>query len=395
MTPAARVEVMLALLLGSLCAATWAPDAGASMAHPGSISRSRLLVRGDSVRLELRCQALSVLEVLPADLDGNASLSADELAAVADRLGAYVSEHYRLTADGGGEPLQGRLLPGELVGLVLDEPLVGSPASEQWIELQLDHHAEAPISDLLVQVTLFLESNPEHRDVCELVWNDEPPRERVFTAQDGTSLARAGGSAAPARRAALEWVRLGVEHILTGWDHLAFVLALIVASATLRSLLWVVTAFTLAHSLTLALAALEVVSAPGRPVEMCIALSIGWMGATNLLARRPRSRWPEAFVFGLVHGLGFAGFLGEALSDEPRRLLPLAGFNLGVELGQLAVVAMVVAPLLLWRRVVLPGAREPAQDGRWLAPAALRRLASAVVLLAGLYWFAGRAGWIA
>jgi len=125
---------------------------------------------------------------------------------------------------------------------------------------------------------------------------------------------------------------------------------------SLRSLVGVVTAFTVAHSVTLGLAATEVLEV-GRLsgfVEAVIALSIAYVATENvLMPRQDRTRWPEAFVFGLVHGLGFAGFLGEALYGEPRRVVPLLGFNLGVEAGQLLVV---LAALGEW------SAPEPSTD---------------------------------
>jgi hypothetical protein len=122
------------------------------------------------------------------------------------------------------------------------------------------------------------------------------------------------------------------------------------------------------------------------------------VGVAALRARAPSARWPEAFVFGLEHGLGFAGFLGRALAGEERRLLPLLGFNLGVEAGQLAVVAAAVGLLLLLRTVSVQRAwrsgAQPPRHGAWLAPAAVRLPVAAAVSLAGAWWFVTRAGWI-
>jgi hydrogenase/urease accessory protein HupE len=333
----------------------------------------------------MRCQALSVLEVLPADPDGDGRINPEELGAVAEGLTGYLNEHYRLVADSGGNAPLGRRLTGELVGLALDEPGPGAPAAEQWIELTLDYRTDALINDLLLEVTVFVQHSPDHRDVCELIWNDESLPEVIFTRS--VKFRFYAPASLPVLRPWLVWVRMGVEHILSGWDHLAFVLALIVSARSLGGLLWVVTAFTLAHSITLALAALDLISVPERPVELTIAASILWLGLASLLARRNRSRWPEAFAFGLVHGLGFASFLGAALWRDPRRLLPLAGFNVGVELGQLAVVGAVVLPLWGLRRATHP-------DDDWLAPRWVRLPVSAGVALAGAWLLAERAGWL-
>jgi hypothetical protein len=185
------------------------------------------------------------------------------------------------------------------------------------------------------------------------------------------------------------FLRLGIDHILSGWDHLAFVLALLVASRRLRTLLGVVTAFTLAHSITLALAALGHVSLPSRFVELAIALSIAYVAVENCLARQARNPWIEAFAFGLLHGLGFAGFLGEALAGEPLVVAALLGFNLGVEVGQLAVVAACMLVVALVFRRWRARETEPA-----LVPRPVRVWTSAAIAACGLYWFAQRAGWV-
>jgi hydrogenase/urease accessory protein HupE len=144
------------------------------------------------------------------------------------------------------------------------------------------------------------------------------------------------------------YLRLGVEHILTGLDHLAFVLALVLLTPAWRRLWKTITAFTAAHSLTLALAATGVVRLPPLPVEATIALTIVFVAREVWLAQhgRPGSiagrAWPVAFAFGLLHGLGFAGALAEVGLPESDVPLALLSFNIGVELGQLAFVAAVL-----------------------------------------------------
>ena len=154
---------------------------------------------------------------------------------------------------------------------------------------------------------------------------------------------------APQESAGVAWtyLRLGMEHILAGVDHLLFVLALVLIVEGRRRLLVTITAFTVAHSITLAAATLGVVQVPQAPVEAAIALSIvfvaaelvhGLQGRPGLTARAP---WVVAFAFGLLHGLGFAGALAEV--GLPGRAIPLAllFFNIGVEIGQLAFVVVV------------------------------------------------------
>ena len=154
------------------------------------------------------------------------------------------------------------------------------------------------------------------------------------------------------------YTRLGIEHILTGLDHLLFVLALVIIVRGRRQLLGTITAFTIAHSITLALATLDVVRIPGPPVEATIALSIVFVaseivrlrqGREGLAARQP---WVGAFAFGLLHGLGFAGALAEI--GLPQNALPLAllFFNVGVEAGQLIFIVVVLAAAAIAGRLM-------------------------------------------
>ncbi|WP_284359928.1 HupE/UreJ family protein [Candidatus Phycosocius spiralis] len=160
---------------------------------------------------------------------------------------------------------------------------------------------------------------------------------------------------------------LGIEHIWQGIDHLLFVAGLVMLVDSRRKLLLTITAFTIAHSITLALATLGVLKVPGPPVEAIIALSIVFVaaeilhrqqGRTSLAVRKP---WLIAFSFGLLHGLGFAGALAEV--GLPQNSIPLAllFFNVGVEIGQLLFVAALLAAAALVRRVTGP------TDPRWAA----------------------------
>jgi hydrogenase/urease accessory protein HupE len=175
------------------------------------------------------------------------------------------------------------------------------------------------------------------------------------------------------------FVPAGVHHILIGPDHLLFLVGLLLLGGTLRQLCFVVSAFTVAHSVTLSLAALGILTPPARMIEPAIALSIVYVGADNLMVRggRDMRAW-IAFAFGFIHGFGFANVLAEM--DLPRRALgwTLFSFNLGVEIGQLMVVVLVASTLAALR------ARS-----EW----ASRRLAvagSVVVMAAGTFWFIQR-----
>jgi hydrogenase/urease accessory protein HupE len=176
-----------------------------------------------------------------------------------------------------------------------------------------------------------------------------------------------------------KFVQAGIQHILIGPDHILFLIGLLLLGGSVRRLLVVVTSFTLAHSITLSIAALNIFSPSSRVVEPLIALSIVYVGCDNLLIRGGRDvRAWIAFAFGLVHGFGFASVLREM--DLPTRALgwSLFSFNVGVEIGQLMVVVLVASALAALR---------------YRSEAAGRRLAfagSIVVVLAGTFWFVQR-----
>jgi len=158
---------------------------------------------------------------------------------------------------------------------------------------------------------------------------------------------------------AAAYTKLGTEHILDGVDHLLFVLALILITRGGWKLLTTVTAFTLAHSITLGLATLGFVHVPARPVEAVIALSIVFVAAEVVHGRRgvtgitERAPWIVAFVFGLLHGLGFAGALTEIGLPQGHIPEALLFFNVGVEIGQLLFIAVVLGAFALFRRLRL------------------------------------------
>jgi len=223
----------------------------------------------------------------------------------------------------------------------------------------------AGVTDVLARV--------ERRDGTSQVESLAPGR-AVFTVEPSLGLAQT----------AVTYLVLGIEHILGGVDHLLFVLALLLIVRGFKRIAITITAFTVAHSLTLAAATLGVANVPGPPVEAIIALSIvfvaaevvrGLRGQPGLTARAP---WVVAFSFGLLHGFGFAGALAEV--GLPQNAIPLAllTFNVGVEIGQLLfVTAALSAGALLARLPVRPPAW-----GKWVAPYAIGTVA--------MFWVAER-----
>lgn len=205
---------------------------------------------------------------------------------------------------------------------------------------------------------------------------------QLLSSQNDTATFAASGTPALVSHPFFDFLLLGVRHILTGYDHLLFLFGLLVVCRHVRSALLLITCFTLAHSLTLALATFGLVQLPSRFVESAIAASILFVGVENL-ARGDgplRGRWLLTFAFGLVHGLGFASVLREmgVANSGAAAVVPLVAFNSGVEAGQLSVAA-ILWPLLVYLR------RSP-RFLRFGIPAC-----SIAIALAGGYWLVQRA----
>jgi hydrogenase/urease accessory protein HupE len=151
-----------------------------------------------------------------------------------------------------------------------------------------------------------------------------------------------------------EFVLIGIKHILTGYDHLAFLLALIAIGLSVKEVLKIITAFTIAHSITLLLAAMELVTFNSRFVEIVIAVSICYVALENLLRKEVKYRWLITFGFGLIHGFGFASGLKELVAGRSDLLVSVLSFNLGVETGQMLVFLLLLPILYLLSKKVAP-----------------------------------------
>ncbi len=249
---------------------------------------------------------------------------------------------------------------------------------QQAVVLRVEAVTDSPPARLHVAGVLF-PYDPAHQTFIRLFERGAISQQAILTA--GRPSADFISGHAQGRFDVLKRFGLsGIEHIAIGPDHVLFLIGLLLTGGGVWPLVRIVTAFTVAHSLTLTLAALNVVTPPARLIEPAIALSICYVGVDNLI-RRPdspdRRAW-IALVFGLVHGFGFANVLREM--DLPGHLLgwSLFAFNLGVEIGQLAIVVVVAGMLAVVRR------RFPAA-GRWIVLGG-----SVAVIWAGFFWFVER-----
>ena len=337
------------------------PAASPAYAHIASNGFLNLKVDGGqaegAIELAIRDGELAV----GLDHDGNGKVTWGELKGSQTALQNYVLGHLRLSAEGG----QCRM---KLGSVEVNERIDGSYL---WLPLRADCGAE--FKRLSIDYKILDAEDPSHRGLLTL------------SAHGAAQTAVLGGAAGLQRfdlydpspwSAFVEYLRAGIWHIWSGIDHLLFLLSLLLPAVLLRrahrweavsmaapaffNILKVVTAFTLAHSITLSLAAFDVIRLPGRLTESVIAASIIVAALNNVFPRVTQGRWRIAFAFGLLHGFGFASVLSEMGLPKGARLVSLVAFNLGVEAGQLAVVlaVMPLAYLLrstaFYRRGVMP-----------------------------------------
>jgi hypothetical protein len=229
------------------------------------------------------------------------------------------------------------------------EVLASPPAAPSFTML-VDFACAGAMRELTVRDDVFDVLGADHHTLAKI---ESPSGVQQFAFAPDSREARfeVGGAGGDVVRSTGSFILLGVEHILTGHDHLLFLLGLLLRGGSWLSLAKIVTAFTLAHSVTLALAALDIVVLPDRLVEAVIALSIAFVAAENIFWRPVVSRrWVISFCFGLVHGFGFSSALRELGLPRHNLIAALFGFNLGVELGQGLVVAAALPLLALVRR---------------------------------------------
>ncbi len=263
---------------------------------------------------------------------------------------------------------------GEICALRATGLEIDSHTDGAYAVLHLSAHCPGAGPTVAVAYSLLFDLDPQHRGLLNFV-EDGESRSVVFSV-DRPRQVLGGNTGGPLAQFAA-YVHEGLWHIWLGFDHILFLLSLLLPAVLVRrdgkwsavndfrGAFWdvakIVTAFTLAHSITLTLAALGVVSLPSRWVESAIALSVVLAALNNVFPVVNRGRWMAAFAFGLLHGFGFAGALADLGLPAGSLALSLAGFNIGVELGQLAIVALFLPAAFAlrttwaYRRVVLAG----------------------------------------
>lgn len=329
------------LIWGLLCGNPEGPDsANPAVRHPGSISRAEIRIDGNTLEFALTPQALTFVEVPDLGLDRNHDriVSTTEWAQGWEAVNLYLQSGLRFVVD--GEEWNPRFTEYELfdaAGQIWTQPL----EDIERIRCISKFESSAPIEKVEFDFQLFFEDgNPDHRVFLNATGLSSEPLEILLGRdyrQQIYPIPQPGAFEQLTR-----YVGLGFDHVLEGYDHLAFLLALLFGISGWATLAWTVSAFTLAHSVTLALSALDVFSLPAAIVEPCISVSILFALWWHLYRGHQAAKaWQVALLFGLLHGFGFAGVLGEIGLPDGARFVALLGFNLGVEAGQLIFIVPV------------------------------------------------------
>lgn len=239
-------------------------------------------------------------------------------------------------------------------------------------------HSFGEVSGEKIKITSVLPSklSSNHIQILKLIRNDKEVSRQFLTGDDNSYLFDLENLRSPTSFG--QFLTLGIKHIAFGFDHLLFLFALLLVVSRFGEIARIVTFFTIAHSITLSLAALEVITVPSFIVEPIIAISIIYVGLENIFKTEQTKRWLVAYIFGLVHGLGFASVLQETgIGSGTANILPLLSFNLGVEIGQIAIILLVLP--VLWKL------QKKAFYKTKFVP-----VCSVLIAIAGLYWLVER-----
>jgi hydrogenase/urease accessory protein HupE len=347
------IGVVAALLLALLPAA----------AHPVPFSYLDLQLQPTSIDVSLTIHIYDLahdLQITPMERLLDSGFLSSQISAIR----ALITPRLQLTSDG-------RALPADW-----SEPEI--LVDRQSIRFHMRYPVTAAPGVVSVSTVMF-PYDPNHQTFINVYDGKTPDPWQAILDVNHTHTEYFAGTRQGVFAVVRKFIPAGIHHILIGPDHLLFLVGLLLLGGSIRRLAMVVTSFTIAHSITLSLAALNILTPPARIIEPAIALSIVYVGADNLLAQGGRDvRAWIAFAFGFIHGFGFANVLREM--ELPRRALgwSLFSFNFGVEIGQLLVVITVASAFAVLR-----------SRSEW----ARRRLVfagSIVVIAAGAFWFVQR-----
>jgi hydrogenase/urease accessory protein HupE len=340
-----------------------------AQAHQVNLSTARVTMGGDrivAVEVALKgsdADRLASTNVFDTQRD---SVDPARVAASARQIIAYVSAHVAVTSRDGTPCAAGTavLLPDGDGVIFRNSFSCGNVAG-----------------DILYRSTVLTATDPGARQVVLIGDGMNAPQALLDAGHTTIALS----APAPSLFSTMQrYLVTGIEHIFLGYDHIAFLVAVVLWARRLVPVIKIVTAFTIAHSITLSLAALNVIVIPSVVVEPAIAASIVFVAMENFFSRDIDRRWRVAFVFGLVHGFGFAGALREVGLPANAIVTALAAFNVGVEIGQVAIVSIVVPTLIAFDHLTATNRAAPVRA------ASLVYALSALISLLGGYWLVTR-----
>ena len=352
-------------------------------AHNPDTSYLRCIVAEDRLEIRLTYDIFTLEKIADLDADRDRRLTRAELRAGAPAIQQFLRQHVLVGIDGQPADL------GDALDPVWPAGAGDSLAAPEWhaaaslITFPFRRHVPTPPREIAFNFTFFPQFGALHTVLGVFEHGSSPPQEVAFTEGEPDYLYDASYVATPAQplhepvlAAMSRFLRLGVLHIFLGYDHICFLLALIVVGRV-GELVKVVTSFTIAHSITLILAALKIATLPGRLIECGVAATIVYVAAENLWRKRITHRWMLTFVFGLIHGFSFANVLAGLGLPREATVRCLLSFNAGVELAQLAIV-LAAFPLVMMMN-------------KSAHAFAMKAAVSAAVGLFGLGWFVERA----
>ncbi|MEO7297907.1 MAG: HupE/UreJ family protein [Verrucomicrobiota bacterium] len=345
--------------------------ATSAFAHNPDTSYARIGIKSHEVECKFSYDLMTLQRITRIDTDNDRNISRSELALATPAVQKFLRQHIYID-----------LNRHEAEFSEADEPAWPSDAGDAIPESEYGQRLigftfrngvlSAP-EDVTITFDFFEQFGGAHTVLGVFAWNGHED-EVIFTRFEPDYLYDTGYTA-PVSKQISQYFKLGVKHIFLGYDHIAFLIALLFVKRFI-DLLKIITAFTVAHTITLALAVLQIVKLPPQLVEIGIAVTIMYVAAENLWVKSTRHRWLLTFAFGLVHGFGFANVLRELGLPSSGLARSLVSFNLGVEAGQIVIVGA-LWPIFWW-----------VNRQTWAAK--FRVALSIVIFLFGLGWFVER-----
>jgi hydrogenase/urease accessory protein HupE len=345
----------------------------AAQGHQINLTNARVVVLPDrTVDVEIAMKGSDVDRAVGTKVfDGATGLvQPAALAAASASIAAYIDRHVAVLGEDGA-----RCRPGT----------AEVAPDGDGISVRIPWFCAAIVDPLRYRSTVLIDVSPDARQVVLIGAGPDAAQDLLDASRTETTLTAAAPPSLP--QVVGRYIEAGITHIFLGYDHIAFLAAVVLWARRLWPVVKVVTAFTIAHSITLSLAALDIVRIPSSIIEPAIAASIVYVAVENFLSRDIDKRWRDTFGFGLIHGFGFASALQEFGLPRSALIPALASFNIGVEIGQIVIVLLVV-PGLLGMDFLLASS-----NGRAALPTRSTLAVygiSTVIIGLGSYWFLAR-----